>query len=86
MMDIMQGYHDFSRAVAQALNDAHVRPLLDGEEECCAVMVVVFPAEGPGEREPVGGALNWIKEKEIWEVAIQLEQPRRVSDSDVVAE
>lgn len=79
-MDILKAYHEFSTEVAEALNAAGVRPVKDGEEECCAVMCIIFPAEGPGEgREPVGGSLNWKEDKQKWEADIQLQEPQRVS-------
>lgn len=74
-MDIIKSYHEFSTAVVKAMNDAGVRPVKDGEEVCCAVLVVVHPVS-PDKGNPIGGSLNW--KDDHWEAAIQIEEPKRV--------
>lgn len=73
-MDILEQYHLFSRAAAKALNDAKLRPVKDGKDVCCAVLVVVHPTD-PEKGAPLGGSLNWVEDKEIWEPMAQIEQP-----------
>jgi ABC-type transporter MlaC component len=69
MKDINLILHEYSHAVAKAINDAKVTPpeeFKDSDEKSiCALMVVVGrESEGP----PVATSLNWDRKSSFWRV------------------
>jgi hypothetical protein len=56
----------FAGNVVNAMNECRVKP---EREDLCAVMVIVVDEENP---PPVGGSINWDKEKEEWKVDVQV--------------
>lgn len=67
---------EFGEAVTAAMNEAGVR--VPEDAEMAAVMTVVVPDQNAP--VPVGGSINWSKERERWELMHEAQYSEPVHD------
>lgn len=60
--------HDYSHKIANVMSNAGLKP---PDASVVAVMVIVAKTD---DDVPIGGSLNWDKEKERWTVHIEANQ------------
>jgi hypothetical protein len=75
---MIKDFYKFAHAIAAAMNSAGVSPP-EGEIHG-AVLVLVHGANS--EEQPIGGSLNWAKERRVWEVDVDLQHAQRVVDEE----